>query len=224
MPTYTPTRTEAAETLQLHERARQLQIVMPSLPYNLAVLKASEQLERGERVEDPQRTLLHSLAQRYAVDHRVGYREALMAVGPEYERVVAGHSPSTGTVDVARESDDLDREARRRMAEDSSLSYRDALITAGKPKKRPSERIAFKTEPAAQEDPDVRAYADSNAITYEAALLALAKAGLASDGEQTETDTPATAAVPSPARIAAHAKARGIKASAALVELMAEGR
>ena len=68
---------------------KMLSTVQSALTRQLAALGcANEEISRGARFVDPQRTLLHRMAQRWCVEHRSNdIKAGLLAVSAEYERI-----------------------------------------------------------------------------------------------------------------------------------------
>jgi len=235
MRTWTPDASDIAWMHEIDRRRRLLQSAEPGLSDRAAIDRASKQLSRGQGIEDPGHRILHEMASRYELAHHVGYAKALAAVGAEYEKLVAGAPPASpagrAAAAAADEPRDLDRAARRRMAEERSLSYKEALLledaarhgaATGKKPSALAPGLTGTVEDADEEpsEADVFAYMRKHDdLTYKEALRAvqLERSGAV------DVAQPKAAAVrePTAAQIRAHADRRGIKASQALVELTA---
>src|SRR2546428_9798465 len=140
-------------------------------------MRAQALVAGGAADRDPGRLELHLMAERYVLEHpKASYREALLAVSKEYDRLV--YQP---TAAVDRSSEQLAERAERYMREHPKASYREALLEVSRVDAAtnfqtvqnppyPAPGSAAKLDADSQSTPltkeEVEAYAKKKGLTY----------------------------------------------------------
>jgi len=151
-------------------------------PYETAM--RAQELVSGGADRDPGRLELHLMAERYMREHpRASYREALIAVSREYDRLA--YQPIAA---VDRGNEQLAERAERYMREHPNVKFRTALLEVSRvdaatniqtvqnppyPAPGSAAKLDADTHSVPLSVEEVEAYAKKKGLTYKEALIAI---------------------------------------------------
>ncbi len=174
---------DPAYTLRLSEAFLAIREAHPELAPYECIQWAQKVVAGGALEHDVDRAVLHGMAVRYANEHNVPYRDALLAVSAEYDRMVRR---PRDPADVPGRS--LDARAAMYMREHPNASYRTALLEVSridaaenaqtvksKPYPAPGSGAAIdvKSQPKRATVEQIAAYAKQHGVTYAKAKIEL---------------------------------------------------